>query len=85
MRRTDLLNRYNRGPRTLQYHLKFDDRQFYRESFEIIFNNDVAFGYKLVPVVQVTQSDAGCGCGIGPEVDHILHDGIVGADGYVDG
>jgi len=64
--------------------LKFDDWQFYRESFEIIFNNDVAFGYKLIPIVQVAQSDAGCGSGIGPEVDHILHDGIVGADGYVD-
>ena len=65
--------------------LKFDNRQFYRESFEIIFNNDVAFGYKLISIVQVAQPDPGCRGGIGSEVDHVLDDSIIGADGYVDG
>jgi|KBSSwiStaDraftv2_1062776.scaffolds.fasta_scaffold3835269_1 hypothetical protein len=73
------------GPsKTLHDLLKFDDRQFYRESFEIIFNNDVSFGYKLIPVVQVAQSDPGCWSGVVPEVDHIFDDSVIGADGYVD-
>ena len=71
--------------KTLHGLLKFDNRQFYRESFEIIFNNDVAFGYKLISIVKITQSDPVCRSGVGPEIDHVLHDSIICADGYVDG
>ena len=65
--------------------LKFYDRQFYRESFEIIIDYDVAFSDQFVPVVQIAQADAGGRCGIGPEVDDVPDDGIVGGYGDVDG
>jgi hypothetical protein len=65
--------------------LKFYDRQFYCESLEIILDDDVAFSDQLIPVVQIAQADAGGRCGIGPEVDDVLYDGVVGGNGDVDG
>ena len=58
--------------------LKFDDRQFYGKSFEIIFDNDVAFGDQLVAIVEVAQADLRSrGC-VMSRVDDIPHDDIIG-------
>ena len=65
--------------------LKFYNRQFYRESLEIILDYDVSFCDQLISVVQVSQADARGGGGIGPEVDDILYDGIVRGYGHADG
>ena len=64
---------------------KFYDRQFHRESLEIVFDDDIPFSNELVTVVQIAQADTGGRGSIVAKVDDVLYDGIAGRDGYVDG
>src|SRR6185437_14384701 len=65
--------------------LELKNRQFYNERFEIIFNQDIAFGQELVAVVEVAQSYFGGRLRVGTAVHGVADDDIVGGYGDIDG
>jgi|SRR5579859_5341556 len=62
-----------------------DDRQFYNEGFEIVFDLDISFCDEFIAIVEVAEAYLGRGLLVAAAVHHVSDDDIIGRDGDVDG